>query len=131
MFCNIVLYLHSLKFYREFYLKFCIFGPFTLVFDPLAQICANLHLYRCIGITLRIIHKKFYQKIPWGSKVMSEKLKNALFYVVKSAIFELIFLTGSQIGAKIDNWAWNYRHWTKQDRKYRLNKQKQKKLWHF
>ena len=36
---------------------------------------------------------------------MSEKLQNALFYVVKSAIFEPIFLTGLQIGAKIDNWA--------------------------
>ena len=38
------------------------------------------------------------------SKVMSEKLKNVLFYVVKLASFEPSFLSGSQIGAKKDNW---------------------------
>jgi len=57
-----------------------------------------------MGITLRSSHKKFHQKTPIGSKVMSQKLKNGIFYVVKWAIFETLFLSGEQVVAKMINW---------------------------
>ena len=79
-----------------------LFDNFRPVFDPFAQICAKQHLCRCIGITLRSSQKKFHEKIPIGSKVMSQKLKNGQFYVVKLAIFELLLLPNPQISAGND-----------------------------
>jgi len=85
-------------------LKIFIFDHFRPLFDPLAQICEKLHLYGCMGIALRSSHKKFHQKTPIGSKVMSQKLKNKVFYVVKCAIFETLLLSGEQVVAKMINW---------------------------
>jgi len=56
-------------------------------FSPVAQICAKLDIYSWIGTTVRSYHKKFGWKIPVGSKVMSKKLKNTPFYVVKLTFF--------------------------------------------
>ena len=76
-------------------------AQFSAVFDPFAQTCAIQQLYGCMGTTVVCIHKKFHQKIPSGSKVMSKKLNVPPIYVVKLALFEPIYLLKVQVVAKM------------------------------